>query len=147
MIIDCPDPPEGRNRAVWSQLLWELNQPDEHGKQRYAIILNRMDDIKRLRRALVLKRTVELNASRHKLTLQNFSLGRLLLMPEIKPEQVFLIDEQVAKYFFFTEQYYPAVKRELTRDLAAMQTMFEDPRILRYLDDPDQALAPLQWQP
>lgn len=140
-FVECPD------ASVYSRKLWELNQPDELGRDRYTILLHNDKDLTRLRRALVLKRTVELNASRGMLTLSNFRIGRLLLMPTIKADQGFLIDEETAKYFFLVEQYYPALRQAMTRDLEAIRNTLQLPEYRRYLDNPDEVLRPTVAEP
>ena len=140
-VFDCP------NESIYTRLLWQYNQPDDEGKQRYTILLRDEKDLTRLRRALVLKRTVALNVGRQALTLKNFSLGRLLLIPTIKPEQGHIVDDETAKYFFYTEQYYPAVRQYLTTDLEAMRNFLQLPEVRRYLDDPDAVLRPVAAEP
>ncbi len=108
--LDCPD------GDTWDRLLWEYNQPDEDGHERSTIIIRNQRDISRLARAMVLKRTVAINASNRVLQLEDFSIGRLLLMPAMKEDQVLLIDEETARYFFYTEQYYPALQHRLEQD-------------------------------
>ncbi len=129
-LHECPD------RAAWEKLLWDLNQPDEQGRTRFTILLQNPRDITRLKRAMLLKHTVQLNANRQALTLNNFSVGRLLLMPTVKPEKVYLIDEETAQYFFYTELYYPAVQQELTRDMEMLRGALSMPGIRRHLDEP-----------
>lgn len=128
-ILDCPD------SATWSRLLWDYNQQDRDGRQRYTVLIHNEKDLTRLCRAIILRRTVQINAARQALTLPNFHIGRMLLMPTIKEEKVYLIDEDVAKYFFYTEQYYPVVKMELTRDLEAMHAVMQLPSVQQYLHD------------
>ena len=106
-IIDCPD------RETWGTLLWELNQPDESGRQRYTILIHGETDLVRLRRALALKRIVSLNGGYEQLLLQNFGVGKVLLMPELKKGQVHVIDAEVARFFFHTEHYYAAAISEI----------------------------------
>lgn len=132
-LVDCPD------RDAWETLLWELNQPDDKGNTRRTILLHEPEDLIRLQRAVILKRVVQLNANRQSLTLNNFAIGRQLLMPAIKPDKIFLIDDEVAKYFFYTEQYYAALQKELNEDVRALRAALRSPRIQRYLpeDDPE----------
>ena len=128
-LVDCPD------RDAWEKLLWELNQPDEQGNTRRTILLHEPEDLVRLQRAVILKRVVQLNANRQSLTLNNFAIGRQLLMPSIKPDKIFLLDDEVAKYFFYTEQYYAALQKELDRDVRALRRSLQSPRIRRYLPE------------
>lgn len=124
-VVPCPD------RATWSRLLWQLNQPDEHGRQRYSIILHDPDDLERLRRAILLKKVVELNAAGYEdLSLSKFKLGRMLLMPSVAWDQVWVIDEHVARYFFLTEQYYPAVIQKLDAAASALQQKLRQQTVL-----------------
>ena len=141
-LIDCPD------EQTWSHRLWELNQPDREGKRRYTILLRNEDDMTRLRRAVVLKRTVALNAKRQALTLDNFTIGRLILMPTVKQEKVYLVDDETAKYFFYTEQYYPAVRHELTRDMEAIKNILRDPQFEQMLplSESRRGVGRVQWQ-
>ena len=142
-MVDCPD------QTTWSRLLWELNQPDREGRQRRTILLRTEDDLIRLKRALVLKRTVKLNASYRSLTLKNYSIGRMLMIPTVKTEKIHLIDDESAKYFFYTEQYYPAVELEMNRDLQAMRGLLEDPTFRRMLPEleAERGLGPVEWAP
>mgnify|MGYP004406369997 CR=1 FL=1 len=129
-VLECADEQE------YSRLLWQWNQPDAEGRQRHTILIHGPKDIDRIKRAIVLKRVVHLNADRHALTLSNYSLGRLLFMPTIKPEKVYVIDEQVAKLFFYSDQYYPVVRRMLTRDIEAFRNLLKDRMFEKYTDRP-----------
>ena len=138
-VLDQPVPEIRRvpcaDRDAWGRLLWELNQPDENGRVRRTILLHEPDDLVRLRRSLLLKRVVQLNANRQTLTLNNFTVGRQLLMPTIKPGKIFVVDDEAAKYFFYTEQYYAAVERELNRDVVELRDVLKRPDIARYFDE------------
>ncbi len=140
-LVDCAD------REAWGAKLWELNQADAQGRRRFTILLKDEIDIRRLRRAVVVKSTVQLNATHQSLRLRNFTQGRLLLMPTIKDDKVFLIDEDVAQYFFYTEHYYPALQKELQRDMEALGAILHDPGYGRYLDEPGELDRPLPWEP
>ena len=140
-LVDCA------SRDAWGALLWDLNQPDDQGRRRFSILLKDGRDIRRLRRAVVLKQTVQLNATQQSLRLHNFTQGRLLLMPTIQDDQVFLVDEDVAQYFFYTEHYYPALQSELQRDMEALQNLLHDPAYRRLLDDPKQVDQRIPWRP
>jgi len=76
----------------------------------------------------LLKEAVELNASNKDLTLDNFAQGRLLLLPgeESVRERNYLVDAEVARLFFYTEHYYPALQQELQEDMRAMRQILLD---------------------
>ncbi|QQE12438.1 ATP-binding cassette domain-containing protein [Planctomycetota bacterium] len=144
-ILECPD------RHTWDQLLWKMNQPNEEGKQQYTILIQNKKDLVRLKRAILLKQVVRLNGGHDMLTLSKFAIGRQLLMPGIKDDKVYLIDEEAAKYFFLTEQYYPSLKKELMRDLRALRAALQVPNVSRYINVPlppiNQALPVLDLSP
>jgi general secretion pathway protein D len=124
-LIDCLD------SAAWSQLLWDMNKPDADGRRRHAIILRNKGDIERLKLAILMKKTVALNTEQRILSLQNFTRGRLLLMPTVRPEDVELIDAEVAKCFYCSELYYQALQSELEADFISFRkaikgTPYED---------------------
>lgn len=106
-IVDVP------GRAAYEQLFWELNQPDAEGRLRNSIILHDEGDMRRLKRAIVLRDTVTLNAVDRTLTLENFSVGRFLLLPTRDLTKVDLVDGEVARLFFLTERYYDALRQAL----------------------------------
>ncbi len=122
---------------TWARRLWELNQPDEFGRERNTIILGHPSNIVRLKRAIILKQAVELNANRKSLTLENFTHGRLLLLPneEEQADRNFLIDSDVAKLFYLTELYYPALRRALRDDTRALVQSLENRGFGRFLEN------------
>src|SRR5690606_17994343 len=140
-LLPCPD------QQTWDRLLWEMNQPDDQGRPRHTILLRDQSDIVRLKRALVLERTLRLNAGAESLTLNNFTVGRLLLMPSIKDDMIHVVDAEVAKCFFYTEQYYEALQKVLQRDIEALKGALRLPEVERYFDRPGIADRPMQWQP
>ncbi|UCD75035.1 MAG: ATP-binding cassette domain-containing protein [Phycisphaerales bacterium] len=119
-IVDCPD------RVAWGELLWEMNQPLEDGRQRFTILLHSDGDMIRLRRAIALKRIVLLNGGQSQLLLRNFSVGGVLLMPDIKVQQAHVIDADVARYFFHTEHYYAAAVQEIEDRLTELDATLRE---------------------
>ncbi len=99
--IQCPD------RDAWRGLLWELNQP-VHGVPRYTIIIEDEGDLLRARRAVALKHFLAINSGDASLQLNQFKVGQYVLVPDLDPSQVHIIDAEVAKYFYQTEHYYGA---------------------------------------
>lgn len=111
-LVDCPD-----HQKTWNSLLWDLNQSDEKGLHRYSIILRDNSDLVRLQRALIVKKIVGLNGGNTQMSLANFSLGKVLLMPEPKPDQFHPVDAEVAQYFFQIEKYYEATLQVIEKTL------------------------------
>lgn len=129
-LVNCP------NQQTWSKLLWKLNQPDAQGRQRYTILIHNKYDLTRLRRALLVKQVVKLNSAKQDLTLKNYTVGRLLLLPSLDEKKVRLIDSDVAKYFFLDEQYYPALQAKLGRAIHDLDQALRKPSISQYLNQP-----------
>ncbi len=116
-----------RDRKAWNQLLWDLNQPDEKGTPRHSVILHDKSDMVRLQRVLILKQILALNGGESQMTLKNFSLGKVLLMPEAKPDQFHLIDADAAQYFFEIEKYYETALKVIEGALTKMEEVVKSP--------------------
>lgn len=127
-LVDCPD------REAWGKLLWELNQPLPDGQQRHTILIQNDSDIVRLRRALVLKRIAVLNGGIEEMRLRNFSVGKVLLMPELKKGQIHVLDADTAMFFFHTELYYAATLAEIEKQLKELDKALRHPDIRVLLD-------------
>ncbi len=127
-LIDCPD------REVWKAQLWQLNQPTPDGQKRHTILIQTEDDVIRLRRALALKKIAVLNGDIDEMRLSNFSVGKTLLMPELKAGQVHVIDADTARFFFHTELYYAATLAEIEEKLTDLDKMLRRPEINILLD-------------
>lgn len=119
------------SRAEWGQLLWKLNQPDAAGQSHSAILIQSPNDLLRLRRAVMLRKIILLNGGREQMTTRNFSLGKVLLMPEAKPEQTHVIDAEVARYFMETEHYYAAALQEIDRVTEALNQELQRRGLIR----------------
>ncbi len=129
-LIDCP------NREVWGAKLWELNQPTPDGRQRHTILIQNESDTVRLRRALALKKVIVLNGGVDQLRLRNFSVGKVLLMPELKGEQIHVIDADAAMFYFHTEHYYAAALARIEEQLKQLDAMLRLPEISVLLEAP-----------
>jgi hypothetical protein len=127
-VIDCPD------RKTWGEKLWELNQPMPDGQDRHTILIQDESDIVRLRRALALKRIATLNGGLEYMRLRNFSVGKVLLMPELKKGQIHVVDADTARFFFHTEHYYAATLAKIEEDLKELDSMLRRPDIHILLD-------------
>ncbi|MBN1508302.1 MAG: hypothetical protein JW955_15750 [Sedimentisphaerales bacterium] len=129
-LLDCPD------RQAWGRLLWELNQPAPDGHERHTILIQNNQDILRLRSALVIKRIAVLNGGIDELRLRNFSVGRVLLMPELKGGQIHVVDADTAMFFFHTEHYYAATLAEIEKQLKELDQALRRPDIRALLSLP-----------
>jgi hypothetical protein len=126
-VVDCP------GRGEWEDLMWEMNQPTETGSQRYTILLRDKRDIVRLKRAIVARKAAELNVrGERRLSLRDFSIGRILLVPTVKEDKTHLIDMEVAQYFFYTNHYYRAVAQKLDAEMEAMAEALQKPEYRQY---------------
>lgn len=135
-VVDCPD------REAWTKLLWELNQPLPNGQQRHTILIQNDSDIVRLRRALVLKRIAVLNGGIEEMRLRNFSVGKVLLMPELKKGQIHVVDADTAMFFFHTELYYAATLAEIEKQLKELDKSLRRPDVRVLLSPPVPGIFP-----
>ncbi len=127
-VYDCPD------RKAWGRLLWELNQPTPDGRKRFSIVLNDESDLTRLRRAIMLKKVIAANGGADQVSLANFSVGKVLMMPETKEGQTHILDADVARLFFHTEHYYSAAIKVIEKRLAELDAALRTPEIKPLLD-------------
>ena len=113
-VIECED------KDSWETKLNELNQPTEDGIRRHTILLRSKDDIQRLKRAIVLNKIIELNNAESILSLKSFRRGRQLAMPTVKKSDIELIDADVARCFYYSEQYYQALQKAVDEAAKAL---------------------------
>lgn len=114
-LVDCAD------RAEWGKLLWDMNQPDEQGRETATVLIQAPQDLVRLRRAIVLKRMALLNGGIGSQRLKHFHVGTMVQIPEVTPTDIQVIDSEVAKLFFHTEHYYSATIERIEEALGAVQ--------------------------
>ncbi len=122
-LVDCAD------REVWGKLLWELNQPTENGQPRHTVLIQDGSDIVRLRRAMALKKIITLNGGSDQMLLKNFSVGKVLLMPEMREDQTHLIDAEAAMFFYYTEHYYAESLKVIEEQLNKLELELQKPAI------------------
>jgi hypothetical protein len=137
-LLDCPD------RETWGKLLWELNQPLPDGQRRHTILIQNDSDIVRLRRALVIKKVAALNGGMGEMCLRNFSVGKVLLMPELKNGQIHVVDADTAMFFFHTEHYYAATLAEIEEQLKELDRALRRPEIRILLSSPLPGDSPVE---
>ncbi len=122
-LIDCAD------REAWGKRLWELNQPGPDGKPRHTVLIQDGSDIVRLRRAMALKKIITLNGGSDQMLLKNFSVGKVLLMPEMREDQTHLIDAEAAMFFYYTEHYYAESLKVIEEQLDKLDAELRKPAI------------------
>jgi hypothetical protein len=112
---------------VWRELVWELNQPTPNGTPRQAFVIQNEADLLRLRRSVALKHFLELNSGTIALELDNFNVGQYVLIPDLDPKQVHILDSDVAKYFYQTEHYYNATLQAIQEATDWLEESLYDP--------------------
>lgn len=127
-LVDCP------NRDTWQQLLWDMNQPNSDGIDRFTILIQDTRDIVRLQRAIMLKKIVLLNGGESTLSLKNFSIGKILHTPELEGDSVSVVDADVARYFFHTELYYSAIIKRIEDTIRLFDERIDEPGVQMYLE-------------
>ena len=113
-IVNCPD------QDTWETLLNDMNQPNEEGIRQHTILLRSSEDVQRLKRAIVLNKIIELNNAESILSLKSFRRGRQLAMPTVKKGDIELLDADVARCFYYSEQYYQALQQEINNAAKAL---------------------------
>jgi general secretion pathway protein D len=124
-----------QNRIQWRDLTWKLNQVTPSGAQLHSVVIHNETDLKRLRRAVALKHLVEINGGNASLSLDKFHVGQYMMIPDIDPTQVHIIDEDVAKYFYQTEHYYSATLQAIEQGIDALEDALTRPEIQPLLVD------------
>ena len=119
-VVDCP------NEEAWTQLIASTNAPGPNGEARSAFVPHPPTDLTRLRRAVLLDKVIQLNGGKQRINLKNFSLGKVLLIPEPDTEKVHLLDPETAQYFYHTEHYYGAFLKHLTDALSAAENQLKE---------------------
>ena len=113
------------SRETFDRLLWDLNQPDEQGRERGTILLHTARDLQRVRQAVVLREAIDLNGTGKTMTLANFSTGRLLLLPERDEDKVDLISGRIARLFLTTDRYYDLLREALQADMGELRKVLK----------------------
>ena len=124
-----------QNRNQWRNMTWELNQTTPSGAKMQSVVIHSEKDLMRLRRAVALKHLVELNAGKTSLSLDSFKVGQYIMIPDLDPKQVHIIDENVAKYFYQTEHYYSATLLDIENGIDTLEDALNSPEIQPLLVD------------
>jgi hypothetical protein len=106
--------------------LAERNEDEQKGCP--TIILHDEEDLQRLRLCLLLKEVIALNGDQEHLQLDDFHIGRQIVLPnpEENPGKHYVVDLQVARYFYQTRLYYNAFDRIFGQRLERVHKMLMD---------------------
>ena len=121
--VDADDNAEAE--AIIEQHLLELNRldPADLSQPECALVLDTADDLVRLKTAIAIREVAQVNNFEELMALRNFRVGRRFVLPEFDPEGVrsYLIDRQVAEYFYKSDYYYHALKEKLEQGYTLLQ--------------------------
>lgn len=133
-LVDCPD------RSAWERMLWEMNEP-KSGREEYTVLLHRPEDLERLSDAISLKRLLSVNGGERNARISNFLVGRVISIPDIRPEHKSLLESAVARYFFHSVHYARSFASEFSSKLRQIDAILRSPDF-QNLVDPDLLPAP-----
>lgn len=109
-----------------ARLLWDLNQPQADGRERYSILLRNVDDVRRLMQVIAVKRLMSANGGEAHATLHDYAVGRVITMPDIKSTQNHLLEATVARHFFYSRHAFPAFDAEQERVFAQVDALLKE---------------------
>ena len=97
---------ESRKEA--ESLVYEYGKVQGYGRDKAAVLLADRSDVERLQAAAAVREVVTVNGAEAILRLSDFQVGRRIVLPGLDPsgERVFLVDYDVADYFFQSDFYY-----------------------------------------
>jgi general secretion pathway protein D len=127
-VVDCPD------RTAWRKLLWDLNQPVDGVQQHYTLVIQDASDLERLKLAIALKNTILANGNEASTIFDNFLPGRMLAMQAVSPTWGRMLEGTVARYFYYSELYYPAFTDAMERAFQELDAALRKPEMAKYLD-------------
>lgn len=103
----------------------EINELDaaNYSEHEFGIVLNTAKDLVRLKTAIAIREVAQVNNFEELMALRNFRVGRRFVLPELDPEgsRSYLIDAQVAEYFYKSDYYYHALKEKLELSYQLLQ--------------------------
>ena len=73
------------------------------------------------------KSIARLNGGESNLTLNHFSVGTMVQMPDLLPDEIHVVDADVARYFFHTEHDYPAAIQRIEQAIDALGQAVRQP--------------------
>ncbi len=94
--------------------LWRKgNQLKGYNRPQSTIVIDSKEDLERLRTAIAVREIISVNDAL--LRLDQFRVGRKIVIPQIKEhnDRIFLIDQNVSRYFYQSEFYYAVLKNML----------------------------------
>jgi hypothetical protein len=116
-VINCqPD------RSDWATLLFELNRNSAQDNMN-TILLHDTSDVQALSNAIRLKRLIQVNGGTGTLNLEQMGIGRVLGLPEFSSSQDYLLQSDVARYFYLSQHYYKAFEDEFEASMSAIDKL------------------------
>lgn len=104
------------------QELWRKgNSLEGYHRPQSTVVIGSRDHLVRLKTALLVREILNVNPAL--LSVENFSVGRRITIPQFEEEsdRIFLVDHNVSLYHFESEFYYAAFKNKLTRYVEGIQ--------------------------
>ena len=105
-----------QDRDEVEDALLDINRlHDDYAYHEFAFVLDTDKDLTRLRRALVMHEVAKVNNFEDMLLLRNFRVGRRIVIPQLGEarDRTFLVDQDVAEFFFKSDYYYEALAAKL----------------------------------
>ncbi len=102
---------EVSSRDEAKQVLLDGNKLDGYERPATKFILDSKDDLTRLKAAILVREIIAVNDL--DMRLDEFRVGRKIMIPEIEEDRIMLIDDAVSEHFFESEYYYKALKDKL----------------------------------
>lgn len=118
------EPREVQDRDEVEAALLEMNRlHEDYTYHEFAFVLDNEKDLVRLKAALALREVANVNNFEDLLLLRRFRVGRRIAVPQFEEadERTFLIDQDVAEFFFKSDYYYYALMAKLEQGYRMIQ--------------------------
>jgi Flp pilus assembly secretin CpaC len=116
------------SRDEAKEILYEFGRLKGFHRTHTAILIADTDDIERLKASIALRETLKVNDVERIQRMENFKLGREIIIPELDPsgERIFLIDDKTADLFFESDFYYEVFQDKFVKYYRALQEYFTE---------------------
>ena len=121
-LVNCkPD------RSDWKGVLYELNR-NTADTEFNTILIKDESDLLLLSRAITLRRLMQINGGSGTLNIDNFTVGRVIGLPEFGPAQVHTLDSVVARNFYLLQHHLRAFEEGFEETMAEIDTLLRSGR-------------------